>query len=128
MKKRLKKSGNKQEKNKHKFLYWSPRILAIILIIFFSLFALDLFSGGYTPSQVLIGLFIYLIPSFILIGITIFAWNNEKVGGVLFMILGLIIIVLFTNYQYLVYMIIDAGPFFLVGYLFLLSARKNKQK
>ena len=56
-----------------KTLNWIARILAIALIAFFSLFALDVFGQ---PGWFL-GLIMHLIPSFILIIITVIAWKNE---------------------------------------------------
>jgi len=53
-------------KERMRFFYWLPRILAMLFIGFLSLFALDVFIPG-QPLFSMIGAFlIHLIPSFIL--------------------------------------------------------------
>ncbi|MFH1331947.1 MAG: hypothetical protein ABIH63_01555, partial [archaeon] len=76
------------------WVYWTPRILTIIFILFISMFALDIFSEDYTPIQIIIGLFMHLIPSFILIIALIIAWKYEIVGGVVFISAGIFYIVM----------------------------------
>ena len=80
--------------NKQKLIYWIPRILVIIFILFISLFSLDVFSE-YSGLEVFIALFMHLIPSFILIILLIIAWKWEKIGGILFLILGGVFIIFF---------------------------------
>ena len=69
----------------HKSLIWTARVLAILLIAFFSIFALDVFGRtavvpwpGDAPD-----------PSFILIALTVLAWKNERLGGFLFLLAAL---------------------------------------
>ncbi|MFA5062400.1 MAG: hypothetical protein WC526_04615 [Patescibacteria group bacterium] len=93
-----------------KFLYWLPRILSILLIIFISLFALDVFE----EPQWFLPLLIHLIPSFILIILTIIAWKHEKFGGFAFIVAGLLMLV-FTNFKSLIISI----PIVIIGALFL---------
>ena len=65
-----------------KILYWLPRILAIIFILFISMFALDSFD----VPQWYIALPMHLIPSFILILFTVIAWQRARIGGILFFV------------------------------------------
>jgi len=74
------------------------------------MFALDVFG----EPQWLLALTIHLIPSYILIAITIVAWRNETVGGCLFLLGGVLLLV-FTRLEAL----IIAIPAFIVGVLFL---------
>lgn len=90
-------------------LYWLPRILAILFIIFISLFALDVFGK---PNWFL-ALLIHLIPSFILIIATIVAWKKELVGGLVFVVLGLSFILYFHNF-------VISAPVFIIGILFVI--------
>jgi len=90
-------------------LFWLPRILAILFIIFISLFALDVLGE---PDWFL-ALSIHLIPSFILIIVTIVAWKKELVGGLIFAILGLSFILYFHN-------VVISAPIFITGILFML--------
>jgi hypothetical protein len=48
-------------------LYWTPRILTIVFILFLGLFALDSFEGEQSLLQKMGGFLIHLIPNFVLI-------------------------------------------------------------
>ncbi|MDD4603163.1 MAG: hypothetical protein PHF97_05100 [Bacteroidales bacterium] len=72
-----------------KIIHWIPRILCILAILFVSLFALDSFDANLTFRQQILGFFMHLIPSFILIFLLIVAWKWELVGGIILMVLGL---------------------------------------
>jgi len=91
-----------------KISYWLPRFLAISLILFISMFALDVFE----EPQWFLALFMHLIPSFILVILTVFAWKNEKIGGVCFLLAGLAAIIFYHS-------LIIAIPTLIIGVLFL---------
>jgi len=117
---------------KFKFLYWTPRILSILFILFLSLFALDIFDMNLGFWGTIVGLFMHLIPSFILIILLVVAWKYEWVGGIAFILAGILyIILLLINPQLEWYMLswslIIAGPAFIVGILWILNW-KNKKK
>lgn len=63
--------------------YWIPRCVAILFILFLSLFALDVFSGNSSLGVVIVGFLIHLIPSYVLLLALVFAWKREKIGGFL---------------------------------------------
>jgi len=92
-----------------KFFYWAPRVLSILFIVFVSMFALDVL--GY--PQWYIALFFHLIPSYILIILTIFAWKYERIGGFLFFIAG---ILMFAFLHWII-----AIPAFLIALLYLVK-------
>jgi hypothetical protein len=52
-----------------KVIYWLPRILCILAILFISVFALDAFDPELSIWQQIVGFLIHLIPSFILIAL-----------------------------------------------------------
>jgi hypothetical protein len=91
-----------------KFLCWLPRILAILFVVFISLFAFDVFEEPLWP----IALLIHLIPSFTLAGITFIAWKHEQLGGILFLLAGLAMFLFFHSLAL-------ASPVFVIGLLFL---------
>ena len=93
-----------------KILYWLPRILSVLFIAFISVFALDVFG----EPQWFLALLIHLIPSYLLIAITVIAWRQETLGGSLFLIAGLILLI-FTHFEALIIGI----PAFVIGALFL---------
>ena len=78
-------------KNTAALLYWSPRIISILAILFISLFSADAFAPGLTFWQQIGAFLLHLIPSFILTGLLVIAWKWEFVGGVLFIAIGLIL-------------------------------------
>ena len=79
----------KKVQNKEKIIFWLPRVLVIILILFVSMFAFDVFAE-YQGVELLIALFMHLVPSFILIIILIAAWKFELIGAILFLITAVI--------------------------------------
>ncbi len=90
--------------------YWLPRILALLLIAFISIFALDVIG----EPRWFLAMLIHLIPSYILSAVTFVAWKNEAVGGVLFFAFG-IFILFFTRFG----AVIIAVPALIIGILFL---------
>jgi hypothetical protein len=94
-----------------KFLYWLPRIFAILFILFISIFALDVFAQ---PDWAL-ALVMHLIPSFILIILTGIAWKHERIGGYLFLVAGLGMGVFFHS-------AILAVPAIVIGLFFLVNS------
>ncbi|MFA6888436.1 MAG: hypothetical protein WC254_02990 [Candidatus Woesearchaeota archaeon] len=115
----------------NKSLYWTPRILAIIAILFISMFALDIFGNGYTFLETIIGLFMHLIPSFILTIILIIAWKYELIGGILFLIPPIIYVcITAVNVPILMalsWSIIIGGPFIIIAILFIIIGMKKRQ-
>jgi hypothetical protein len=69
-----------------KYLYRVTRILAIIAILFMMLFSLDIFGGEPFPRQNL-GFVMLNIPTFLLIIALVIAWNNEIIGGIIYIFL-----------------------------------------
>jgi hypothetical protein len=108
-----------------KTLFWLPRILTIIFILFISMFALDVFSE-YTFPLVLGALFMHLIPSLILVGLLIVAWKWEKLGGILFILLAIGFFIFFKGYEDIISALITTLPALIVGILFLINSYKNQ--
>jgi len=128
---RKKKRKEKMNKEINKFVYWTPRILSIIFLLFLAMFSLDVFEPGLSFSQILLGLFMHNIPVFILLIILWISWKYEIVGGIAFILAGLLyILTLFMNPKFEWYMvswsIMIAGPAFLIGILFLIGWFKKK--
>lgn len=118
-------------KNTHKILYWSPRVLGILFIIFLMMFSLDVFEPELTAEQIAIGLFMHNIPALILLLSLIFSWKHEIVGGVAFILAGLLYILLLAinskfEWYMLSWVLIISGPAFLIGVLFIINWLKKK--
>ena len=114
-----------------KMIYWIPRILCILAIAFISLFAADAFTPELPLFQQILGLFMHLIPSFILASLLIIAWKRELLGGIIFALIGIVaspfIYLLnhnrnhFTITQSLFVVLMITFPFILVGVLFVIG-------
>ncbi|NQV01170.1 MAG: hypothetical protein HQ542_00860 [Bacteroidia bacterium] len=113
-----------------KILYWSPRILCILAILFVSMFALDSFESGHTIWQQIGAFLIHLIPSFILIVMLVVAWKWELIGGIIIAATGILFtpFIFIHNFQMNNSVWMSVGiimaitfPFIIVGVLFLLS-------
>ena len=74
---------------KTKILYWLPRLLCIVAILFISLFALDAFQPEHTIWQQIGAFLMHLIPSLILLALLLIAWKWEYIGGIIFTVIGL---------------------------------------
>lgn len=120
----------------YKILYWAPRIICVLAILFVSLFALDAFDPELTIWQQIAGFLIHLIPSFVLIGLLIIAWKYEKIGGILLILVGIIFsfIIFRMNFRMnhsiwksLIVIVSLTFPFILSGALFLAHYRKERR-
>lgn len=123
-------------KSSMRILYWTPRILGILAILFLSMFALDAFNPALTIWQQIGGFLIHMIPSFVLLGILAVAWKWELIGGLIFTLIGLAFspVVYLLNYnrlhsvkESLFVLLIITVPFILTGLLFILSYRHKKR-
>ena len=118
-------------------IYWMPRIMCILAILFISMFALDAFNPEKTIWQQIGDFLIHLIPSFVLIIILIIAWKREFIGGIIFTLIGLgfspFIFIHNYNMNLSVWMslfiiLIVTIPFVIAGILFKLSHKMKKWK
>jgi len=116
--------------NKVNILYWLPRGICILAILFISLFALDAFQPDLTIWQQIGDFLMHLIPSFILTALLLIAWKWEYIGGIIFTIIGLGLSPLVFNHNYqmnhsiwmsLGIILTITIPFVLVGVLFIVS-------
>jgi lysylphosphatidylglycerol synthetase-like protein (DUF2156 family) len=119
---------------KKDFVYWTPRILSIIFICFLTLFSLDVFESTNGFWQILLGLLIHNIPSFILIIVLAISWKREIVGGITFILAGLLYLVFIFataiengfEYYYLVWALQISGISFLIGILFFICWKRKQ--
>jgi prolipoprotein diacylglyceryltransferase len=124
-------------KTSTRVLYWIPRIIGILAILFVSFFALDSFSAGNTFWQNIFSFLMNLIPSFVLLVLLIVAWKWEKTGGIILTISGLAfcIFVFVLNYKRnhsiaasLLIVVVICIPFVLAGILFIISHYRRKKE
>jgi len=103
------------------FLTWFPRILAIAFAIFISVFALDSFEGHNTILQKLGHLLLHLIPTAAVLAMLYLAWNRRIIGGLGFMILGMVFTIHFGTWKELSLFSMFSLPLFVAGLGFIFS-------
>jgi hypothetical protein len=123
---------------KRKILFWAPRILSIIFILFLMIFSLDVFAENLSFWEIALGLFMHNIPALILLVLVIVSWKHELVGAITFISAGILYIlwtfisVIMGGFDWriaLSWSLTIAGPAILVGILFLLNwISKRKEK
>ncbi len=102
-------------------LFWTPRVLCILFALFLSLFALDVFSEGYSLGETILALLIHLVPVYIVVIVLVIAWRWEWVGAILFTALALFYLVWgWGRFHWSAYLAIS-GPLVLLGVLFLFN-------
>lgn len=125
-----------KENKKRDWIFWTPRILSIIFILFLALFSLDVFELCRGFLQCAGGLFMHNIPVFVLIVVLCISWKYEIVGGVAFILAGLIYTILNIitismdgfQWYYLSWIIQISGIAFFIGILFLINWKRKKRR
>ncbi len=119
------------------WLYWTPRVLAILMLLFLAMFSLDVFEEGQGFWGTLFGLFMHNIPVIVLAIVLWIAWKREIITAVAFILVGLFflsryIITAIVNgfeWYYLYYSLIIVGPLVVIGILFWINwMRRGKGK
>jgi hypothetical protein len=105
------------------FLFWAPRVLGIFFATFVSLFALDVFNGGYGFRETIVALLIHLIPTAIIGAVLAVSWRREWIGGILFTALGAAYVATSWRRFGWIACAMIAGPLLLMGILFLVNWR-----
>jgi len=109
-------------------VFWAPRVLGILLIVFISLFALDVFDMGLSPSEVIVALFMHLIPSMLLAILLAVAWKYELIGGIVYLLFALwYSVTIVMEGAPPTYIVIIAGPVYLIGGLFIENWRRKRK-
>jgi hypothetical protein len=115
----------------NKFIYWTPRVLSIIFLVFLALFSLDVISPELSFWQIVLGLFMHNIPVLVLLIVLLISWKYEIVGAIAFILAGLLYIGFAawrapTLYMATIWSLIIAGPAFFIGILFWVNWREKK--
>jgi len=115
-----------------RFIYWTPRLLSILFIIFLALMSLDVISPELSVGQIALGMLVHNIPTIIMLVILIISWKREVVGGIAFILAGLAYIIFTTQANLPWYLVLSwsstiAAPAIFIGILFLLNWFKKKK-
>ena len=100
------------------FLHLTPRILGILLALFVSVFALDVFGMRFGPWETFLALLIHLVPTAAILLALAIAWRWPLAGGILFLGLGTLYIVMaLGKFPWSVIALLSGVPY-LLGVLF----------
>ena len=105
-----------------RILHLLPRVLAILFIIFVSMFALDVFGMEGSLMQKIGGFLMHLTPAYLLIIVFLIARKWEIAGGVIYVLLSVFYIFLARGLYIVIW-----GPLLLIGILFILNGVKSKK-
>jgi hypothetical protein len=81
-------------------IHWGPRVAAILIIFFISLFSLDVFEMEASPLELLGGLLMHNIPSLALLVLLLFSWKRPAVGFWAFLAGGILFAIFFVRSIY----------------------------
>ncbi len=100
-------------------LYWAPRVLTILLAALFSIFALDVFGMHLGIWGTIVGLFMHLVPTWLVLIILALAWRTEWLGAIAYIGLALWYFVWAWERMHWSAIAIISGSLLLIGLLFL---------
>jgi hypothetical protein len=104
-----------------KWLLWGPRIVALMVCAFLSLFGFDVFEPGQSLGQALLAFFMHQLPVLVLLLVVALAWRWEWIGGVVFTGLAMAYAVVARDHPSWIPGI--SGPLLTVGVLYFWSWR-----
>ena len=101
-----------------KVVHWAPRLAAILIIFFVTLFSLDVFEIQAPPLELVGAFLIHSLPSIIMILFLVFAWRRPVVGFIAFLLAGLFFMRFVIFDQGLLHFLLFSGPLLLISGLF----------
>lgn len=104
---------------KRKILYFTPRILALLTILFMMSFSADCLDFR-EWKEVMTCFVMHNIPAFILVAATLLAWKWELAGGLLFILLAVSGGFTFGAFTGNLWALLFIIPFLLSGILFII--------
>jgi hypothetical protein len=107
-------------------IYWAPRVAAILIIFFITLFSLDVFEMDASPLELLGAFLMHSLPSIFLIMLLIFAWRRPVIGFIAFLLAGIIFLRFVIFGFNLGHFLLFSGPLLLVSALFYADWRWQK--
>jgi hypothetical protein len=116
------------KKRTGRLLFWAPRILCLLFAAWLSVFALDVFGEGYGFWETALALMMHLIPTALVLVVLAVAWRWERVGAVVFGLLGLLYIGWMAGQMHPFMFLFISGPLFLVAILFWLNWRYSTER
>jgi len=104
-----------------RIFYWAPRVLSLLFAGFISLFALDVFGAEYGGWETLLALAMHLIPTALIVVLTILAWRWEWIGAIGFLGLGVWYLVMTGGEEHWAAYASISGPLLVIALLYFLN-------
>lgn len=101
-----------------KVIHWAPRIAAILIIFFVSLFSFDVFEMEAAPLELLGAFVMHSLPSIFMLVVLFFAWRQPLVGVIAFLLAGLFFMRFVVFGRDLGHFLLFSGPLLLISALF----------
>jgi uncharacterized membrane protein YidH (DUF202 family) len=102
-----------------KIIHWAPRVAAILIILFISLFSLDVFEMEASPLELLGGFLIHNIPAIAMLALLFLAWKRPAVGFLAFLFAGALFAFFFVrDVESLPNLVVFVFPLLLIAGLF----------
>jgi hypothetical protein len=98
---------------------WIPRIVCMLAILFFGLFAADVFGSDEPFWRTILALLVHLIPNFIMIFVLVISWKRELIAAIVFFLLFIIYAIWAHNH--LQWILIMGGILIAIAILYLVS-------
>ena len=108
-----------------RWILWTPRILAILVCLFLSLFALDALENGKTLGVALPDFALHLAPMLVLLAVVAVSWRWEWVGGLVFTGLG--VVYAYVSRDHVSWVLCISLPLLAVGVLYGWNWRRHRE-
>ena len=108
---------------RHPLIVWTPRLLSVAFCLFLSLFALDAFGSDKAFLAEIQDFLIHLAPAAAVAAVVVLAWRWPVVGAIAFIAAGTLYAL--SVGDRLSWMLVVSGPAWVIGTLYLLSARRR---
>ena len=108
---------------RHPLIIWTPRLLSVAFCLFLSLFALDAFASDKSFLAEIQDFLIHLAPAAVVAAVIVLAWRWPAVGAFAFIAAGTLYA--FSVGDRLSWILVVSGPAWLIGTLYLVSARRR---
>ena len=103
------------------WVFWTPRVMALLFAVFVSLFAFDVFDSRLDVWRTILALFVHLIPSFVVLLLLVVAWRWEWVGALAYTALSVLYVAAAWGRLHWSASVVISGPLLIIGLLFLLG-------
>ncbi len=106
-----------------KFIHYLPRVLTILIFVFFAMFILEGFGPDFGWQDSLA----HAILALFVLAVTVIAWKWPKVGGWIFGLFGLFYLFKASGENWVSRLILGGVPL-LIGVLFLIEGFRKPKK